>query len=122
MFCRFSVQERYLAVLTTPGVRGIVGAGKTPVPIADHEIDAIRAVVSSGLNAQPSPYLRAGTRVEITQGPLAGLEGIITCTGKACRLVVSVNLLQRSVAVEIDRDWASPLSGNDHPQANGGQR
>jgi len=117
-FCRFNIEDRYLAILTTPGVRGIVGIGKTPVPVEDTEIETIRAVVRSGLTAKPTPYLHVGARVSINQGPLAGLEGIITCTDRAHRFVVSVGLLQRSVAVEIDREWAIPMQDGRGSQAS----
>jgi transcription antitermination factor NusG len=109
LFCRFDPQDRTLPILSTPGVIGIVGAGKTPVPVADHEIEAVRLVIRSGLAAQPWPYLGVGSRIYMEAGPLAGLEGNITNTDKVCRVVVSVALLQRSVAVEIDREWARPV-------------
>jgi transcription antitermination factor NusG len=105
-----------LPILTTPGVIGVVGAGKTPIPVNDEEIEAIRAILRSGLAAQPWPFLSVGSRIYMEAGPLAGLEGIISNADKTCRLVVSVPLLQRSVAVEIDRDWARPiLPGVERP-------
>jgi transcription antitermination factor NusG len=91
-------------------VIGIVCAGRTPLPVADQEIEAVKAVLRSGLAAQPWPYLAAGSRIYLEAGPLAGLEGIVTNADKIYRLVVSVSLLQRSVAVEIDRDWVRPVS------------
>jgi transcription antitermination factor NusG len=109
LFCRFDASDRLMPILTTPGVIGIVGAGKTPVPVDEGEIEAIRAVLRSGLPARPWPFLRVGSKVYIEGGPLAGLEGIVTCTDKVYRLIVSVDLLQRSVAVEIDREWARPI-------------
>jgi transcription antitermination factor NusG len=108
MFCKFDVHDR-LPVLIAPGVIAIVGAGKILIPVDDAEIEAVRIIVSSGLAAQPWPLLRVGSRVRIARGPLVGLEGLVTDTGKVYRLVVSVSLLQRSIAVEIDRDWASPI-------------
>jgi transcription antitermination factor NusG len=110
LFCRFNPLERTLPILSTPGVIGIVGAGKTPLPVAEEEIAAIRTVIQSGLAAQPWPYLGVGSRIYMEDGPLAGLEGIITNTDKVYRLVVSVALLQRSVAVEIDREWVRPVA------------
>lgn len=117
LFCRFNVNDRLLPILTAPGVIGIVGAGKTPVPVDDEEIEAVREILRSGLAAQPWPYLHVGFKVYIEAGPLAGLEGIITNTDKVYRLIVSVNLLQRSVAVEIDREWARPIAGGMGPRA-----
>jgi transcription antitermination factor NusG len=117
LFCRFDVGDRLMPILTTPGVIGIVGAGKTPVPVGDEEIEAIRAILRSGLAAQPWPFLGIGAKVYVERGPLAGVEGIITNADKAYRLVVSVSLLQRSVAVEIDRDWARPITDGMGPRA-----
>jgi transcription antitermination factor NusG len=110
LFCRFDVNDRLMPILTTPGVIGIIGAGKTPVAVGDEEIETIRAILRSELAAQPWPFLRVGSRVYIEGGPLAGLEGIITVADKIHRLIVSVGLLQRSVAVEIDREWARPIA------------
>jgi transcription antitermination factor NusG len=104
-----------LPILTTPGVISLVGAGKTPIPVDEEEIEGIRAILRSGFAAQPWPFLRVGSKVCIEGGPLAGLEGIIVNTDKVYRLIVSVSLLQRSVAVEIDRAWARPIA--DHPRS-----
>jgi transcription antitermination factor NusG len=117
LFCRFDVTDRLLPILTTPGVIGIVGAGKTPIPVDDEEIEAIRAILRSGLAARPWPFLQVGSKVYIERGPLTGMEGIIANADKVYRLIVSVNLLQRSVAVEIDREWARPISTGMGPRA-----
>jgi transcription termination/antitermination protein NusG len=110
LFCRFNIHEP-LPVLTTPGVIRIAGAGKIPTMIEDDEISAVRRILRSGLAAQTWPFLNLGSRVYIGSGPLTGLEGIlINNTDKIDRLVVSVTLLQRSVAVEIDRKWVVPAS------------
>ena len=110
LFCRLNPSDRLLPVLTTPGVIGIVGAGKIPLPVAEEEIEAVRGILRSGLAAEPWPFLRVGTRVQIKYGPLRGLEGVISNSDKVDRLVVSITLLQRSVAVKIDSDWARPIS------------
>jgi transcription antitermination factor NusG len=109
LFCRMSLQERRLPVLTTPGVRQIVGIGRTPVPVPEGEIDAIRAIVASGLAAQPWPFVKVGDRVRIKCGSLEGVEGILAASKKHHRLVVSVELLQRSVAVDIDQAWVEAV-------------
>jgi len=116
LFSRFDVLHR-LPVLTTPGVTGIVGAGKTPLPVDDEEIEAVRVVLHSGMKAQPWPFLGVGSRVYLETGPLAGVEGIIVNTDKVYRLVVSVSLLQRSVACEIEREWARPILDGLGPRA-----
>jgi len=117
LFCRFDVSDRLMPILTTPGVIGIIGAGKTPVSVDDEEIEAVRAILRSGLAARPWPFLRVGSKVYMEAGPLVGVEGIITNTDKVYRLIVSVRLLQRSVAVEIDRAWARPISDRMGPRA-----
>jgi transcriptional antiterminator RfaH len=109
LFCRLSPRER-LGVLMAPGVIRLVGAGKTPIPVAVEEIEALRTVVQSGVRAQPWPYLKIGQRVRIERGPLRDLEGFFVQARGFDRLVLAVNLLQRSVAVEIDREWVSPVS------------
>jgi transcription antitermination factor NusG len=108
LFCRFGVSDRLMPILTIPGVIGIVGADKTPVDA--QEIGAVKAILRSGLAAQSWPILCAGSSEHIERGPLAGVDGIVSTADKVDRLVVSVSLLQRSVAVEIDREWARPSS------------
>lgn len=109
VFCRFNYFQK-LAVLSTPGVASIVGYGKVPVAVPDAEIAAIQAVVASRLPAQPWPYLRVGEPVRIEQGCLYGLTGTLVREKDACRVVVSVELLRRSVAVEIERTYLCPAS------------
>ncbi len=112
VFCRLQLARR-LPVLTTPGVVSIIGAGKSPQPVEPLELAAVRSLVRSGLPAVPWPYLKAGERVRIDRGALEGVEGILTAVKKELRVVLSVTLLQRSVAVEIDRDFIRPiLSGS----------
>jgi transcription antitermination factor NusG len=108
LFCRFDVNNR-LPLLTTNGVHHIVSLGGTPTPIDEAEVEAIRLVVRSECQAIPWPYLNTGHRARIENGPFAGLEGIVMTFKGSERLVLSVHLLQRSVAVEIDRSWIRPL-------------
>ena len=102
VFCRFSYARR-LDVLNTAGVTSIVGFGKTPAPVDDSEILSVRAIIESGYPALPWPYLRVGQRVRIQEGCLAGLAGTLVREKDVYRVVVNVELLQRSVAVEMDR-------------------
>ena len=111
VFCRLDLSNR-LPVLMTPGVTLIVGAGKVPVPIDEAEMIAIQAAVSSGLRSEPWPFLQIGQRVKMNYGPLCGLEGILVDVRGRHHLMLSVTLLQRSIAVQVDRDWVSPLSSN----------
>lgn len=106
VFCRFDVKRR-LPILTIPGVVSLVGFGSDPAVIADNEIEAIQTVLGSGLNAAPYPFLKEGQRIRVRHGALEGLEGILLKQKSEWRLVVSVSMLQRSIAVEIDRDWVT---------------
>lgn len=107
VFCNFDALKR-LPVLVTPGVISVVGQGRTPMPVDDAEIAAIRTVVSCGMPAEPWPYLEVGQRVRIEQAALNGLEGILVNFKGNHRIVVSVSLLRRSVALEIDRSCVAP--------------
>lgn len=107
VFCRFDLRHRLSPVITTPGVVRIVGVGNRPAALADREMAAIQILVASGAAAEPWPYLEPGDIVRIEYGMLAGMEGTFIRTKKPDRLVISVTLLQRSVAIEIDRAWVS---------------
>jgi len=108
LFCRIDPLIR-LPILTVPGVLHFVGIGGVPAPIDDAEMAAIQRAVRSGLRVEPSAYLDVGQRVRLEEGPLAGLEGILIEIRKHYRVVVSLSLLKRSVAVEIERHWVTPL-------------
>ncbi len=108
VFCQFDPHMR-LPVLVTPGVIAVVGRGRTPIPVEDSEIEAIQRVVSSGFQAIPWPYLEVGQQVRIQNGALSGIEGILTSIRGTRRIVVSVSLLCRSVALEIDRSDVCPI-------------
>jgi transcription antitermination factor NusG len=109
VFGKFDVNRR-LPVLTIPGVVRVVGNGQWPEPVDEAELTQVRRFVSSGLPIGPWPFLQIGDRVLIESGSLTGLEGILVQTKTQCRVVVSVGLLQRSVAVEIDRACVRPLT------------
>lgn len=109
VFCRFALGHR-LRVLTTPGVTSIVGFGGALVPVSDQEMAALQQAVASGLPVQPWPFLECGQRVRIERGPLRGLEAILVRSKDFWRVVLNVDLLRRSVAVEIDREVISPLA------------
>jgi transcription antitermination factor NusG len=108
VFCRFEAAKR-LPVLVTPGVVRVLGIGGSPHPVEEEEISAVLAIVASGLYAEPYPFLRTGQRVRIEQGSLSGVEGILAGSKGPARLIISLSLLQRSVAVEIDRDWVAAV-------------
>jgi transcription antitermination factor NusG len=116
LFCRFDPQNR-LPILKTPGVIQVVGYSRQPIPVEETEIEAIQALVASGIPSQPWPFLEVGEKVRIQSGPLRGREGILVAFKGTYRLILSVALLQRSVAVEIeaalvksDRESSAPLS------------
>jgi len=102
VFCRFDAHRR-LPVLLTPGVISVVARARSPIPVEDSEIQAIQKLVSTGLQPEPWPYLEAGQLVRIDDGALCGVQGILIGFKGARRIVVSVSLLRRSVALEIDR-------------------
>jgi transcription antitermination factor NusG len=108
VFCRFNVHDR-LPVLITPGVLSVVGRGKTPVAVDDAEILSIRAALESGIEMEPWPYVEIGERVRIKDEVFDGMEGILTNFKGSSRVVISVSLLRRSVALEIDRSRITPL-------------
>jgi transcription antitermination factor NusG len=112
VFCRFNPHDR-LPILTIPGVNAVVGIGKNLMAVDESELDAVRAVLKSEAYCEPWPYLEIGQRVQVEYGPLAGTQGIVTMVKNTYRLVISVNMLQRSVAVEIDRDCLKPISKGD---------
>jgi transcription antitermination factor NusG len=103
VFSRFDSRIR-LPVLTTPGVLSIVGTQAGPIPIEQYEIDALKRVCSVGAACEPWPYMQAGQTVRVRRGLLCGVEGLLIRCKKGCRVVLSVTLLQRSVAVEVDAD------------------
>ena len=108
VLCHFPLRER-LRVTETPGVGKIVGFGGTPAALEDSEIAAIQRVVASNRPWAPWPYLKAGDRVRVERGPMRGLEGTLLRTKDALRLVIGVELLQRSLAVELDREAIEPI-------------
>lgn len=114
VFSRFDVTERQ-PIVTIPAVIQVVGFGKAPHPVDDGEIEALQALVRSRLALEPWPFTHVGRRVRITRGPLAGAEGLLEAVKSRHRLIVTVSLLQRSVAVEIPADSAWPASPREMP-------
>jgi transcription antitermination factor NusG len=101
--------ERRLGVLTTPGVHFWVMFGRQPAPIPDFEIDAIRKAVESRLRVEPHPFLRCGDWVRVTAGPLTDAEGILVRKKGSDRLILSAELLGKSMSVEIDAFSVKPI-------------
>jgi transcription antitermination factor NusG len=109
LFCRFNPHNR-LPILKTPGVIQIVSFNNIPAAVDDTEILSIQRLAASGMEHQPCAFLTIGDRVRINAGPLLGLEGILSSVKGNHRLVLSVSLLQRSVAVEIDSAFITVLA------------
>jgi transcription antitermination factor NusG len=107
-FARFPLRDR-LAVLTAVGAVEILGNGDGPVPVPEAEIEGVRRLATCTLPVDPHPYLRDGDWVEVTRGPLAGLQGILLRKGARARLVISVRLIERAVSVELDADAVRAL-------------
>jgi transcription antitermination factor NusG len=107
VFCRSSFAER-LAVMRQAGVRRVLSFNRTPARIPDQEIASLRRAVCSELPLGPWPYLRAGQRMRIEKGVLAGLEGALARESAGWRVIVTISALQRSIAVEVDRDMVAP--------------
>jgi transcription termination/antitermination protein NusG len=106
VFCRLA-PEVFGKIVTARGVIRIVGDGAGPLSIPASEIEAIQRIVAARLSTEPWPIPQIGQRVRIEFGPLRGIEGDVLMVKNQQRLVVSVSLLQRAVAVEIDASWFS---------------
>lgn len=115
IFCR-STQSLMQIVRSTPGIIRLITRGGKPCPVALEEIAALQRVMEANRDVCVSPYLRVGQRAEIISGPLMGVVGIIVRFKHGDRLVLSVDLIMKSVAVEIDSSELAPLP--IQPQAN----
>jgi transcription antitermination factor NusG len=103
VFCRFNTSVLGKAI-STHGVVRIVGFGGNPAEVAVEEVEALQLLAHSDFLRSPWKYLPDGTRVIVETGPLAGAQGVI-CAGENKRqLVISITLLQRSVAIQLDED------------------
>jgi transcription antitermination factor NusG len=94
--------ERWLQILTTTGVSCIVSCGDRPAAISCSEIEGVRRIVESTLRVEPHPFLKSGDWVRVKDGPIAGVEGILLRKKNIARLVLSVEMLGKSAAVEVD--------------------
>jgi transcription antitermination factor NusG len=116
VFCRFNPMDR-LPILKIPGVIQIVGFNRQLVAVDEDEIRALQALVASGVPNHPCPYLEVGDKVRIESGPLRGLEGLLVEFQGNHQLVLSVTLLQRSVAVKIDSASVTSVRTSMAPRA-----
>jgi transcription antitermination factor NusG len=101
IFVRLPLRDR-LQVLQVPGVARLVGFNGLPCALPDSEIEAMRTCLERKAYLEPHPYVQVGRRVRVKCGPLAGLEGIVVRKKNRVRFVISLDLIQRSVAVEVE--------------------
>src|SRR6266849_9226612 len=107
LFVRLALRDR-LQVLQVPSVVRLVGFNGAPTAIAEQEVESLRHALAEGVRAEPYPYLRVGRRVRVTAGPLAGREGILKRWKGKLRVVLSTELIQRSILVDIDASSVEP--------------
>jgi transcription antitermination factor NusG len=104
--------DRQLPIVTTPGVHGMLATGGKLSGIPEEEIEAVRSVVENRVNVEPYPFLNCGDLVRVKSGALNGLEGFLVRKKGQTRLVVSVSLLERSIAVEVDVSAVERVAGS----------
>jgi transcription antitermination factor NusG len=117
--------DRRLDIVKTPGIYYLVSHAGQPAAIPGAEIEGIRHAVGSGARLEPHPFLKCGDRVRVKCGPLAGIEGILVRKKSVSRLVLSVEMLGKSAAVEIDvflvertaQSYPPAFSGREHAAA-----
>jgi transcriptional antiterminator RfaH len=116
VFCSFGPSDRSL-IVTTPGVIRIVGTGGRPVPVDPAEFAAIRSLVASGLTPEVVPHPAAGAKVLLANGPLKGAAGKLLEINSKKKFVVSITLLRRFLAVEVDPRWVivDPAAPDSYP-------
>jgi transcription antitermination factor NusG len=102
--------NRRLQVVTTPGVHTILFHGERVAIVPETEIQAIRKAVEGPFRVEPHPFLRCGERVRVTRGSLEGVEGVLVRKKNLYRLVLSVDMMAQSVAVEIDANDVEPAA------------
>jgi transcription antitermination factor NusG len=108
VFVRLALREK-LRVQQIPGMARLVGFDGRPAALPDEEIETLRTSLNSGMRAEPHPYVSVGRRVRITAGPLAGREGILKRRKGNLRVVLSTELIQRSISVDIDASDVVPV-------------
>jgi len=120
LFCRL-VPNATGKMVSSPGVICVVGFGGQPVPVSDSEIEGVRAMLKTGVATQPWRYIPAGTNVRVRSGPLDGTQGILVSGNDSRRLVVSITILQRSVAAVLSDDtMLEPLRRQTGPRFDPG--
>jgi len=108
VFVRLALRDR-LRVLQIPSVVRLVGFNGQPTALPEGEIEALQKGLLHPLRAEPHPLLTLGRKVRVRNGPLAGLEGMLVRRKRQCRVVLSVDLIQRSIIVDIDAADLEPV-------------
>jgi transcription antitermination factor NusG len=108
IFVNIAFRRRF-DVLSIPGAVRFVAFNGRPAALNDAELAALRNGLDLALRAQPYPYLKTGCRVRVCSGPLCGMEGILIRRKQQVRLVVSLHLIMRSVAIELDAADVVPV-------------
>jgi transcription antitermination factor NusG len=117
-FVHIALRER-LEVLRVPGVARLIGFNGMPTPLPDREIERLRQTLANGTKAEPHPFLNVGRRVRIRAGSLAGCEGILVRRQGNPRVVLSIELIQRSVLVEVEASSLEPIYSTPLPAQEG---
>src|SRR4029077_10160466 len=94
--------DRQLCIMTTPGIHMLITSGGRPAAVPDEQISAVRHLVEKTQRVEPHPFLESGDRVRVKSGPLMGVEGFLVRKKNLFRLVVSVEILGKSAATEVD--------------------
>lgn len=110
VFAHIASTER-IRVLEVPGVVLVVGVAGRPAPLPDADIDALRVGLHQR-KAEPHPFVKVGERVRVRRGSLAGMEGVVVRSKSVLRVVISLDLIMRSVAVEVDWDELEPIAAS----------
>ena len=108
IFVRIALRDR-LRVIEVPGFVRLVGFNSLPHPLPEADINKMKEALNKGVLAEPYPYLTVGTRVEIRNGPMQGMTGILLRRQNKCRVVISVDLIMRSMAVEVEASDVVPV-------------
>jgi len=104
------LKDNRLRVLKAPGVVGFVGNNTGPLPIPDRQIGDIRAVLNNEVEYTVYPFLEEGDRVRVVRGVLTGVEGRLVRTNSASRLVISIEMIHKSLAVSVSRQDVEPVN------------
>jgi transcription antitermination factor NusG len=102
--------ERRLDIMTTPGIHMLVTRGGHPAAVPDEEISAVRQLVEKAVRMEPHPFLRSGDWVRVRSGPLMGVEGVLVRKKNLFRLVVTVEILGKSAAAEVDASMVERIN------------